>query len=98
MCTHMHVRTHTHYPALPIGSLQALPADQNAAGFFAFFQISNTGQNPEHITNVTGERGLYVDPNDGWKVKMTDNTALWDKFRIQGFLPPNSPTTPTSDP
>ena len=28
----------------------------------------------------------YMDTNDGWKVKATSDTSLWDKFAITGFV------------
>ena len=35
--------------------------------------------------------GMYVDPEDGWKVKVTEDSSKWDKFQITGFAPPSPP-------
>ena len=34
------------------------------------------------ITNEMETFGLYVDIHDGWKVKITNKTNLWNEFSI----------------
>ena len=92
--THTHTHTHTHINSTPLWILQVLPEDQKAVEFFTYFQIIKSAQNQEHITNSTQTLGLYVDTQDGWKVKMTNNNSLWDKFCIEGFTHPTHPFPP----
>ena len=52
---------------------------------FTDFQIKG-GQSEAYITSDNGNMGLYVHMDDedqgGWKVKITANQSLWDKFHI----------------
>ena len=85
----MHAHPFTPPPPHP-ASLQALPKGKKAAVFFTDFQIK-LGQDKDHITNTKETLGMYVDKVDGWKVNITANTSLWDKFSIAGFSPPSPP-------
>lgn len=57
------------------------------SGYFANFQI-RAGQSEAYITSENGAIGLYVhvdnrtDEGPGWKIKVTNNRSLWDKFSI----------------
>lgn len=87
----MHHKTYIVYvcnsPTLPVPLpptlLQMLLEGSRHQDFFSYFQI-RTGQWQAHITSESGRDiiGLYVDINDGWKVKVTTNTSLWDEFSI----------------
>lgn len=51
---------------------------------FTEFQIKGS---ESHITSDNGDMGLYVDTTDntdqgGWKVKITADKSLWNKFSI----------------
>ena len=85
----MYAHTHTIYSLLSLypGSLQALPQGNKVEDKFTYFQMEK-GQNQDHITDQKGKLGLYVDKFDGWKVKATPKTSLWDKFKITSFAPP----------
>ncbi len=52
---------------------------------FTEFQIKG-GESEAHITTDDGNKGLYVDMDNeeqgGWKVKITADQSLWDKFHI----------------
>lgn len=66
--------------------MQALPEGSNVENTFPVFQIENNHE-ANHITDKDGKLGLYVDRQDGWKVKVTNKTSWWDKFTISSFLP-----------
>ena len=89
MYVRMYAHTHTIYSLLSLypGSLQALPQGNKVEDKFTYFQMEK-GQNQDHITDQKGKLGLYVDKFDGWKVKATPKTSLWDKFKITSFAPP----------
>ena len=52
------------------------------------FQFEPTDQSAVTITVVNrSDIGLYVDTNDGWKVKAGTEQSNWNKFQIVGFSP-----------
>ena len=89
LTTEVHISAF-HQPILPLlfaiahCVLQALPSE-----YFTKFQMTtNDSTNPITTTTQNGTPiGMCVDTNDGWKVKLTDNSGLWDKFTIQRFTP-----------
>ncbi len=55
---------------------------------FTLFQFEPTDQGAVTITVVDrSDIGLYVDTNDGWKVKAGTEQSNWNKFQIVGFSP-----------
>ena len=55
---------------------------------FTLFQLGNTDQNTVTITVVNrSDIGLYVDTDDGGKVKATRDQQRWSRFTIDRFLP-----------
>ena len=91
LTTEVHVSAF-HQPIVPIPLtpahcvLQKLPGDDNSDDYFTEFQIT-TGENISPITTTTNRNspfGMYVDRNDEWKVKLTNDRKLWDKFTIGG--------------
>ena len=67
-------------------SLNALFMQKEPGGTdFTDFQIKG-GQSEGYITSDNGNMGLYVhmdnEEQGGWKVKITADQNLWDKFRI----------------
>ena len=74
-----------HLAPLPFGLLQPLPVTSLPQNFFSKLLIKQ-GQSVDHITDESETLGLYVDVNDGWKVKATSDTSLWDKFKFVGFV------------
>ena len=70
-------------------ALQETPLGEDLDSvYFANFQI-RAGQPEAHITSENEAIGLYVhvdnrtDEGPGWKIKVTNNRSLWDKFRIE---------------
>ena len=52
------------------------------------FQFESTDQDAVTITVVNrSDIGLYVDAEDGWKVKAGPGQQNWNKFQIVGFTP-----------
>ena len=92
LTTEVHVSAF-HQPILPLPLttahciLQKLPDGENSKDYFTEFQTT-TRDRTNAITTTTHNGtalGMYVDTNDGWKVKLTDNFRLWDKFTFPGF-------------
>ena len=74
-----------HFASFSFEPLQPLPVTSQPLGFFARFLIKQ-GQPWDHVTDETETLGLYVDVNDGWKLKATTTTSLWDKFSFTKFV------------
>ena len=54
------------------------------------FQFESSDQDTVTITVVNRrDIGLYIDTDDGWKVKATRDQHKWNKFRVTGFTPQN---------
>ena len=53
------------------------------------FQFESTDQDAAVTITVVNKRdiGLYVDTEDGWKVKAGPGQQNWNKFQIVGFTP-----------
>ena len=94
LTTEVHVSAF-HQPILPLPLttahcvLQKLPEGERLKDYFIKFQMI-TKASANHITTTTQNGtalGMYVDIDDGWKVKLTDKSELWDKFTFQRFQP-----------
>ena len=68
--------------------LQKVPDGENSEDYFTKFQTTTRRRtNPITTTTQNGTAlGMYVDISDGWKVKLTDTSGLWDKFTFPGFI------------
>ena len=49
------------------------------------------------VIKVDNGFGLYVDENDGWRVKATRDQTKWNAFRIVDFHPQHPPTPTPSE-
>ena len=67
-------------------SVQPTP-DGKGVAELTLFQIEPRDQEMTNIRCVNTEIGLYVDMDDGWKVKATTDQQRWSKFWITGFTP-----------
>ena len=95
MLTHNLTTVHVsafHQPILPLPLttahcvLQKLPDGENSDDYFTKFQsTTQESTNPITTTPQNTALGMYVDTNDGWKVKLTNNPKFWDKFTFPGF-------------
>ena len=85
LCVISSTKSFVHCPPFP-GSPQA-QEECTEEDSFTYFQMRD-GQYQGHITNTEGTIGLYVDTDDGWRVKATSDNSLWDKFAIKGFIGP----------
>ena len=66
-----------------------MTADGKSKDELTLFQFESSDQDTVTITDNKSDIGLYVDTDDGWKVKATRDQHKWNKFRVTGFTPQN---------
>ena len=93
LTTEVHVSAF-HQPILPLPLttahcvLQKLPEGESPDDYFTKFQMITDSSTNTITTTIQGATfGMYVDVDskDGWKVKLTKTSRLWDKFTFQKF-------------
>lgn len=77
-----------HLLSSPLLYLSTQPTpDWKSVEELTLFQIEPKDEEMTNIKAVNTEIGLYVDRDDGWKVKATTDEQRWSKFWITGFTP-----------
>ena len=67
-----------------------MTANGNSKDDLTLFQFDSSDEDTVTITVVNRRHiGLYVDTDDGWKVKATRDQHKWNKFLVTGFTPQN---------
>ena len=96
LTTEVHVSAF-HQPILPLPLtyyctlctvLQKLLDGESPDDYFTKFQMITDSSTNTITTTIQGATfGMYVDVDskDGWKVKLTKTSGLWDKFTFQKF-------------